>query len=298
MGTALGQSVTNPFFGVIKTGPLSSSTVLRGQLLLPYPQYTALSGATQGGLAEPFAFTGDSLYHAATLKVERRFSNGLSVLAAFSRSKLIDVGDNLTQVRPGGITGAVVQDWSNLRGERSKSLYDVPNRLVLTTLYELPFGKNGSKLVKMTAGGWQLNGIMTVQSGLPIPLFMPGNISGANRPNVVAGVSDKAATQSLSQWFNTAAFSAPAAYTYGNVSRTLPDVSGDGLFALDFSIFKNFFLREKLKLQFRAEAFNLTNTPTFEIPGTSFGTGTFGVVTAQAFTPKPRIVQFGMRFDF
>jgi hypothetical protein len=115
---------------------------------------------------------------------------------------------------------------------------------------------------------------------------------------VVAGVSDKATKQSLSQWFNTAAFSAPAPFTYGNVSRTLPDVSSGGLFNIDFSTFKNFTVREKYKLQFRAEAFNLTNTPTFEVPGTTFGTPTFGQVTATAFFPHPRVVQFGLRLQF
>jgi hypothetical protein len=297
-GAALNNQVANPFFGAIKTGPLASATVPLAQLLLPYPQFTALSGSIQGGVVNPFSFVGDSDYHALTVKVERRFSNGLSFLAAYSKSKLLDVGDNLTQVRPGGITGTVVQDWSNLGAERSKSLYDVPQRLVLTTLYELPFFKNGNPLLRNSLGGWQVNGIMTLQSGLPIPITMPGNIFGADRPNVVPGVSDKPATQTLTQWFNTAAFSAPAPFTYGNAGRTLPDFSTDGLFNLDFSLFKNFTIREKFKFQFRAEAFNLTNTPTFDVPGTGYGTPTFGRVTAMAFTPKPRIIQFGMRFDF
>jgi hypothetical protein len=102
----------------------------------------------------------------------------------------------------------------------------------------------------------------------------------------------------LTQWFNTAAFTAPAPYTYGNVGRTLPDIAGDGLFNLDFSLFKNFTVHERFRFQFRAEAFNLTNTPTFEIPGTGYGTPTFGQVTAMAFYPKPRIIQFGIRMDF
>jgi hypothetical protein len=297
-GSALGESVPNPFFKVITTGPLAPATVPRSQLLLPYPQYTALSGVIQGGLNTPFSYAGDSIYHALTAKVEKRLSNGLSMLAAYSRSKLIDVGDNLTQVRPGGISGTTVQDWSNLRAERSKSLYDVPQRLVVTTLYELPFGRNGSMLYRALAGGWQVNSILTLQGGLPIPLQMPVSSWGANRPSVVPGVSDHPAQQTLSQWFNTAAFTAPAPYRYETVSRTLPDISGDGLFSIDFSAFKNFVVRERLKFQFRAEAFNLTNTPTFEIPGTSYGTPTFGQVTATAFTPKPRIVQFGLRMTF
>jgi hypothetical protein len=133
-GSALNNQVANPFFGIIKTGPLASATVPQAQLLLPFPQFTALSGSIQGGVVNPFSYLGDSIYHALTVKVERRFSNGLSFLAAYSKSKLIDVGDNLTQVRPGGVFGTFVQDWSNLAAERSKSLYDVPQRLVLTTL--------------------------------------------------------------------------------------------------------------------------------------------------------------------
>jgi hypothetical protein len=297
-GAALNTQVANPFFGIIKTGPLASATVPQAQLLLPYPQFTALSGQIQGGVVSPFSFIGDSVYHALTVKVERRFSNGLSFLAAYSKSKLIDVGDNLTQVRPGGVTGTVVQDWSNLHLERSKSLYDVPQRLVVTTLYELPFFKHSKGVTRALAGGWQLNGIMTIQSGLPIPIIMPLNSFGADRPNVVPGSSDKSPNQSLSQWFNTAAFTAPAPFTYGNVSRTLPDISGDGLFAVDFSLFKNFAIREKFRFQFRAEAFNLTNTPTFEIPNSTYGPLNFGQVTAQAFTPKPRVIQFGLRMDF
>ena len=297
-GPALNTQVANPFFGIIKTGPLAAATVPQAQLLLPYPQFTALSGSIQGGVVNPFSFLGDSSYHALTGKVERRFSNGLSFLAAYAKSKLIDVGDNLTQVRPGGVTGTVVQDWNNLAAERSKSLYDVPQRLVITTLYELPFFKKGNPFARATLGGWQVNGIMTIQSGLPIPLQMPANIFGADRPSVAPGVSDSLSNQTLKSWFNTAAFTAPAPYTYGNVARTLPDISGDGLFNLDFSLFKNFTVRERFKVQFRAEAFNLTNTPTFEIPGTSYGTPTFGQVTALAFFPKPRIIQFGLRVDF
>ncbi len=298
MGASLGDVVPNPFAGIITSGPLASATVPRSQLLLPFPQFTSLPGTIQGGVVSPFSYDGDSIYHALTVKIEKRFSRGLSVLAAYSKSKLIDVGDNLTQVRPGGVTGAVVQDWRNLRAERSKSLYDVPQRLVLTTLYELPFAKTGPALYRAIAGGWQVNGIMTIQSGLPIPLQFTGSNVGADRPNVVPGVSDHAPQQSLSQWFNAAAFTAPLPYTYGNVSRTLPDVSSDGLFNLDFSLFKNFSIREKLRWQFRAEAFNLTNTPTFDTPGAVYGTPTFGQVTATAFFPKPRVIQFGLRMDF
>jgi hypothetical protein len=298
LGSGLNTLVNNPFFGIIKTGPLAAAQIAQSQLLLPYPQFTALPGVLQGGVVNPFSYLGSSIFHAGTLKVERRFSQGLSLLAAYSKSKLIDIGDNLTQVRPGGVTGTVVQDWNNLKGERSKSLYDAPQRLVLTALWELPFGKSGNPLSRAIIGGWQLNYIMTLQSGLPIPLQLPLQTSGADRPNVVAGMSDKASKQSLDQWFNTAAFTAPAPFTYGTVARTLPDVSSGNVFNIDFSTFKNFTVREKYKLQFRAEAFNLTNTPTFDTPGATYGTPTFGKVTATAFFPHPRVVQFGLRMQF
>lgn len=288
-GATLGQPVSNPFFGIIKTGPLAAAQVNQSQLLLPFPQFTSVTS--------PFSYQGGSTYHTLTLKVEKRFSGGFSLLAAYSKSKLLDLGDNLSQVRPGAVTGVSVQDWSNLRLEKSKSLYDVPQRLVMTALWELPLGRSGNAIYKAVAGGWQINAITTIQSGLPIPLSAT-IVGGGNRPNVVPGVSDKPSAQSLTQWFNTAAFTAPPSYTYGTVSRTLPDISGDGLFSMDLSLFKNFVVREKYKFQFRTEAFNLTNTPTFEVPNGSYGTPTFGQVTATAFTPKPRVVQFGLRMSF
>jgi hypothetical protein len=142
-----------------------------------------------------------------------------------------------------------------------------------------------------------LNGIATFQSGLPIALSATV-VGGGNRPNVVSGVSDKAPQQSINEWFNTAAFTAPAPYTYGNVSRTLADVSSDGTVNLDFSAFKNFTVHEKYKFQFRAEAFNLTNTVTFSTPGTTYGAPTFGVVTATAFSPAARVIQLGLKMQF
>ena len=296
MGSALGQSVPNPFYGIITSGALAAATVPRSQLLLPYPQYTGLPGF-QGGVVNPYAYTEDSIYHALTLKVEKRFSDGFSVLVAYAKSKLIDTGDNQTQVRPGAITAATVQDWNNISAERSKSLYDVPQRIVITALWEIPLGKTGVPIYKALVGGWQMNAIATIQSGLPLPIYITGQTLG-NRPNVVPGQSDRVANQSLAEWFNTAAFSAPAPFTYGNVSRTLPDISGATVKNLDFSLFKNFSFREKYKFQFRAEAFNLTNTPTFENPGTIFGTPTFGQVTASAFFPHPRVVQFGLKMWF
>lgn len=288
-GSELLDKVANPFYGIIASGPLSTPTVTERQLLLPYPQFTSVSGG--------YAFLGNSIYHALALKVEKRFSRGFSVLMAYTASKLIDDGTNSSQVRPGATVGDTVQNWNNLRAERSKSLEDVPQRMVFTALWQLPFKAGGNAFLRHVVEGWQVNAINTLESGTPVSLSAPIS-GGGNRPNVVPGVKAKLDNPTLARWFNTDAFSAPPAFTYGNVSRTLPDVHSDGMFNLDLSVFKTFPITERYKLQFRAEAFNLTNTPTFDTPGRSLNAATFGVVTATAFNPKPREMQFALRLDF
>lgn len=288
-GATLAESVANPFRGLVATGPLSGATITRQQSLLPFPQFTGVSGG--------YSFLNNSIYHALAIKVEKRMSRGLSFLMAYTGAKLLDDGANSGQVRPGAAVTTTVQNWSNFRAERSKSSQDVPQRMVLSVLWEVPFGKTGSALARHAIGGWQLNAIQTIESGTPIALAATV-AGGGNRPNVVPGLSAKVDHPTIDRWFNTDAFSNPAGYTYGNVSRTLPNLHTDSLYNLDLSLFKNFAIREGWKLQFRAEAFNFTNTPTFGEPGRAINTATFGVVTSQAFNPKPREVQLALRLIF
>ena len=288
-GAALAQSVPNPFLGSILTGPLSGSTITRAQSLMPFPQYTGLNGG--------YSFLNNSIYHALAVKVEKRFSSGFSVLVAYTGSKLLDDGANSTQVRPGAAVVVGPQDWNNLRAERSKSAQDVPQRIVVSALWAVPFGNTGSHLTRMAIGGWQLNAIQTIENGTPISLSA-SVAGGGNRPNVVAGVNAKLDNPTIDGWFNQAAFSQPLAYTFGNVARTLPNIASGNLYNMDLSLFKNFPVREKMKVQFRVEAFNLTNTPTFDTPGRVLNSATFGIVTATAFNPKPREVQLALRFLF
>ena len=289
LGTALAQSVPNPFQGVIETGPLSGPTITRFQSLLPHPHFTGVNGG--------YSFLHNSIYHALAVKVEKRFSQGFSFLLAYTKSKLIDDGNNSGQIRPGGNTISTIQNWFDLAAERSKSAEDIPQRMVLSALWEMPFGRNSTGLTRQIIGGWHLNAINTIESGYPVSLS--ASITGpGNRPNVVHGQQAKLDNPTIDRWFNQDAFSVPGGYTYGNVSRTLPDVHSDSVFNLDVSLFKDFFLTERSKLQFRAEAFNLTNTPTFEAPGRQVNSATFGVVTATAFNPKPREFQFALKFIF
>jgi hypothetical protein len=285
-GSRLVDTVPNPFYGIIKTGALSTTTVTRRQLLYPFPHYTSLGGGN--------SYLGNAIYHAFAAKVEKRFSQGFSILMAYTFSKTID--DLQATGRPGAVSGTGIQNWNNLRGERSRSYQDMPQRFVLTTLWEIPY-KSDLPLLNHLLGGWQINGLTTLESGRPIALTATIT-GGGNRPNVVPGAKARLDSPKLERWFNTDAFVLPPSFTYGNVSRTLPDVNSDGMVNFDVSLFKNFTIRERYRLQFRAEAFNLTNTPTFETPGRAVGSATFGVVTATAFTPRPREVQFALVLKF
>jgi hypothetical protein len=289
LGNALNQQVANPFFGIVSSGPLGTTTVARQQLLLPYPQYVGVNGG--------WTYNGNSIYHAFALKVEKRFSSGFTILASYTISKLIDAA-----VGPGGAlrtngppeTGIV--NWYDLSKERAKSIYDIPQRLIFTGIWEIPVFRHAQhSWQRLALGGWNANGILTLQSGQAIALQSG---SASQRPNVVAGVSDQMENQTLTQWFNTAAFAPPAPFTYGNASRTIPNISSDGMFDLDFALYKSFFITERFRLNLKCEAYNLTNTPTFDVPGRDVTSQTFGVVSATALVPRPRAVQLSLRLTF
>ena len=288
LGTALQQQVTNPFYRLITVGTLSQPTVTLASTLRYYPQFTSVGG---------MASWANSIYHALTVRVEKSLSHGLSLLLAYTNSKLID--DNLgnganssTQFSGGGAND--VQNWDNLRAERSISGNDMPQRLVVSTSWEIPFPKSAPAVLRQFAGGWQLNPILTMQSGAPIAITAPAPAFGGNRPNISG--DPNLASLALERWFNTDAFALIAPFTYGNGPRNLPSTRTDGLFNLDISIQKNFAIFERVRAQFRAEAFNATNTPTFGTPGTAVASTQFGVVSSTA--SSPRDLQLGLKIYF
>jgi hypothetical protein len=291
LGNTLNAQVPNPFYGSIASGPLSTPTISRQQLLLPYPQYTGTVPLNGG-----WSYLGDSIFHAFALKVEKRFSQGFSILSSYTISKLIDaaVGSG-GAVRTGGTPETGIVSWYNLRNERSKSIYDIPQRAVITGLWQEPFFSASRGWRRQVLGSWNFNGIMTLQSGQAIALQSG---SPTQRPNVVPGVDDHAAKQSLTTWFSKAAFSVPAPFTFGNAGRTIPNLMSDGMFDLDASLYKTFVVRENYKVELKGEAFNLTNTPTFDVPGRDVNNQTFGVVTATALNPRPRSIQLSIRLLF
>jgi hypothetical protein len=292
LGSTLTQQMPNPFFGIIATGSLSGPTIPRYQLLLPYPQFTAVG--------EQFATGSNSSYHAFELKVEKRFSKGISFVLAYTNAKSIDDGS----VDNGNFTGGAAannsfQNIYNRAAERSLSPFDVSQRMVISFVYNLPFGRgrtvgaNWNRVLNCALGGWQINGIATYQKGVPLELsanipVSGGVYGGALRPNTdghsaaLYGPAEKR----LNEYFNISDFSIPPSFTLGNVSRTLPDIRAPGIDNYDLSLFKNFKPLERLTVEFRLESFNAFNHPQFGAPSTNINSVTFGQISSQANSPR------------
>jgi hypothetical protein len=295
LGNALNAQVPNPYLGIIPTGQLATPTITRQQSLLPFPQYTSVSGG--------YFYPGASFYNAFTLKVEKRFSQGFSILLAYVNSKLLDASAATSTVTGGNTSTGILNIYNLLEGEYSKAVQDIPQRMVITGLWAEPFFKSGPLWERMVLGGWNFSEITTFQSGQTLSLSAPGNVVTAqnnttNRPNVVYGVSDQVANPTLSQWFNTAAFSLPAPFTFGNASRTIPNVMGPRLINMDIALYKDFVVKEKYTIDLRGEAFNLFNRPDFGNPNLTVGSPTFGMITSVLVNPLPRNIQLSLRVTF
>lgn len=289
LGDALRTQVTNPFYGKIAVGTLAAKMVSQAQLLRPYPQYDQVTSAVANWAA--------STYHALQVKVEKRFSNGLTVLSSYTYSKLMDISTGPFSGESLGSAG--IQNWNNLRSEYAVSGLDQTHRLIATGVYELPFFRGQKGFVGRTLGGWELGAVASFYGGSPLGISssVNGTFSqgGGQRPNW-NGQSAALDNPTPARWFNTAAFTPPAAYAFGTSPRSFSGLRSDGTKNVDVSLHKNTHLSERLILQFRAEAFNLTNTPVFAPPNTSFGAGAFGTVRSQA--NQPRILQFALKLLF
>jgi hypothetical protein len=304
MGTALNNLVPNPFSGVVKTGALSAPTVTQAQLLLPFPEYT--------GVSEAFANVFDSSYHALQMKVEKRFTQGGTVLASYTFSKLMADVSALTGWLDSGVgSGPGIQNPYNLSAEKTLSGFDSRQRLTVSYALDLPFGpgqkylNGGNAFEKTMVGGWSISGIATLQEGFPLALTATGTANGpgyGRRPNVVPGCNKQvsgSAQSRLLDWFNVSCFTVPAAYTLGNESATDPTLRGPGIANYDFSLAKKTAITERFKLEFRVEFFNVFNRVQFGLPNTSITTAanpTTGYITTQI--NSPRLIQLAMRFAF
>jgi len=293
-GSSLLTQVTNPFQPYVTSGTLSAAKITRMQLLKPFPQFLGISDVAQD--------IGYSNYNALTLRLEKRLTHGFSVLGAFTGGKI------LTDTTPWVVSfldsAPGYQDQYNRRADYAVAPEDIARRFVLSYVYELPFGKgkhflnNSPYVVDLLLGGWQLNGITTYQTGTPVVITNSvATTSGATRPNTSGQwVRSGSEHDRLAQWFNKAAFSAPDNFGFGNTPRTLPNLRTGATRNWDMSLFKNFAIWERLQGQFRAEVFNISNTPRFGAPNGSFGTTAFGTVTTQA--NDAREMQLALRLSF
>ena len=252
------------------------------------PSLADVTWAVSDGLAS---------YHAFQFSAEKRLTHGLSGLLAYTWGHSIDtVGQNFG----GGADGPLPQDPRNRRADRGNSPFDIRHRLSIAWNYALPFGKgrawlNSGGALEYVLGGWQINGILTSQTGLP---FTPTansatvNTGTGSRPDRIG--SGEVSNPTVDRWFDPSAFATPAQFTYGNSGRNI--LFGPGRTNFDFSLFKEFRITEGVKLQFRTEFFNLFNTPQFDLPNAAIGAGSAGTITGIVGTPRQ--IQFGLKLVF
>ena len=288
-------------------GALGPANLIQGQLDRPYPQYSGLNLNGYGCCS--------SNYNALQATVTRRFQGGGTMLVAYTNAKLMSNTDTLTSWLEGGTSGGVggIQDWNNLKGERSLSSQDVSQRMVISYVLDLPFGRgkrfasglNGA--ADKVVSGWGLDGVTSLQRGFPVKISDgKGNSltslslgTGGLRPDVVSGCDKSTSGSSVSrvtQWFNTSCFTDAPAWGFGDEPRVDATLRQQGVVNFDFAVFKKTDITERVHVEFRAEFFNLFNHPQFGPPNGTFGSGNFGVVTNTV--NLPRLLQFGLKFGF
>ncbi len=236
---------------------------------------------------------GNSSYNSLQLKAEKRFRDSLTFLASYVWSKSIDDADS---VNVGSYDSAGAQNENNLRLERGLSFFNVPRRLSAGFVYNLP----SPPILRLLLSHWQMSGVLTLQDGTPLnPFYIAtdfANTGTPNRPNIVYGqrISLPSSQRTVDHWFNTAAFSDPAPFTFGNAGRDI--IPGPGNEVIDLALARRFVVTESSTIEFRAESFNLLNHPNYGIPGPYPDLGPFfGKILS---TGDPRRLQFGVRFDF
>jgi hypothetical protein len=320
---AIAQPVAVYPFSQPLPGALGPANLIQGQLDRPYPQYSGLN-------LNGFGCCGSS-YNALQATVTRRFKGGGTMLVAYTNAKLISNTDTLTSWLEGGTTGGVgaIQDWNNLKGERSLSSQDISQRMVISYVLDLPFGhgkrflSNVSGVTSKVASGWGLDGVTTLQRGFPIKVSDGAGNSlttlnlgtGQLRPDVVAGCGKSTSGSAYSRingWFKTSCFAPPGAYNFGDEPRVDATLRQQGVVNFDFAVFKKTSITERFNLEFRTEFFNLFNHPQFGPPNgtctpsdlgtceyntaTKSGNSNFGVISNTV--NLPRLIQFGLNLNF
>ncbi len=288
MGNGLNAQVTNPFAGLLPQSPaLNGAKITQQQLLLPYPQFL--------GMNENFLSMGYASYDSLQVTLEKRFAQHFHALLTYTWSKSLQASGYLNNGQD------PINDLA-----RTLSSFDEPYRVVFSGGYELPTLSSSNRLERAVFGGWQVNVISTWQAGRPV-----------NEPDAYStGINPDLGSQAtLNQWFNTCTLSTTGerencastsqpvawlvrpAFTERTSSVYFPNIRYPRPMLLDASVFKTFPIHERLKLQVRLEAFNVTNTTWFGSPGTGVATSSFGVITPSQAN-DPRYMQAALRLTF
>lgn len=296
---ALTAQVNNPYYGQIPaSSTIGGKTVSAAQLLKPYPRFQNVATYRQN--------TGQTNYNAIEAKVEERLRRGIAFTFAYTHSRLMDDASSVfssTVLSSPNANSLVAADTHRPYLERGVSSGDMPNVIAGSVVYALPAGRDhhfgNSGVGTALLGGWSVNSIMTAQSGMPVTVTQATNFNAfagfaLQRPNLV-GRPNLApnAGRSPQRFFNTAAFATAPQFTIGNASRN--PVRGPAYRDWDASLIKRTSFGEGTQLEFRAELFNVTNTPAFAQPNGSFGTAAFGSIAATV--AEGRVAQFALRLS-
>ncbi len=264
-------------------GPDAQFGGVTAQLRRPYPN---------AGRITAIENQANTSYQALQLKAEWRQSAGLSFLTSYTYGKSIDTPYSF------------IQDPTNRQGSRGLAPQNVANYFVHSMTYQLPFGAGrrwlqSKGIADVVLGGWAMNSIVTARSGFPVNPVNSSNGTGSltiqgQRPDRIRDGNLPVEERRVQRWFDTGAFASPPAYRFGNSGMNV--IEGPGLFNMDFSLFKNFRIREGMRLQFRAEAFNFTNSISLGAPNATIGTAAAGTITT--LSNENRAVQLGLKFLF
>ncbi len=312
---SLPVSATNsPAIGFLKGTPLAGAPIPAGSLYIPVGTAKANPSPILTNTWTWFAL-GDSSYNALQVDLNHRFSHGLSVRGVYTWSKALDDGDSLNGTAANNAPGLVSNPF-DLKADWGLATYDVRNVGVINAVYELPFGRGKTWAGDVTGwgdhlvSGWSVNSIVTLQGGFPFTpqlSYNPSN-NGDNRnpvrPFLNPDFTGPVVLGKPSEWFNPNAFIAPPSTSgfYGNLRRDT--LNGPGVATWDFSVLKDTVIRERLRVEFRAELFNILNRANFNTPnlivavqppGTNPPQGNPAAGSITSTSTTSRQVQFGLK---
>ena len=234
---------------------------------------------------------GNSRYHSLQVSANKRLNRGLTILLNYTFSKSVDEGSN---------DGDSPSNPFNIGADRGVSNFNIPHKFVASFVWQLPGSRLKNALARNVIGGWEINGILNLQSGMPFSVTSGVDNSqsavNADRADLVGNtqiLGDRSKAAMIQQYFNKSAFKVNAVGTFGNAGRNI--MIGPGLENIDFGAIKTFAIRDRYKLQLRAEAFNLFNHANFNNPNANVSAGTFATITGAG---APRVLQVAMKAMF